>query len=72
MAKLKDKDIKDLTSWDMKELRKLRISIKNRISSLESGNKRELAKSHILFSLEIGDLENLLLDVKRAEKALTY
>lgn len=70
MAKLKDKNISDLTDWDIKELRKLRISIKNRMSSLELGNKKDLAKSHILHGLEIGDLEDLLLNVKRAEKAL--
>lgn len=70
MAKLKDKDLNQLQTWDMKELRKLRITIKNRISSLESNSNRKLASGHILFDMGIGELEDLLLEVKRAEKSL--
>jgi hypothetical protein len=68
--KINDKDINNLTSWDAKELRKLRINAKNRIEALKLRPKSELGNNHILKSMEIGELEELLLQVKRAEKAL--
>lgn len=70
MAKLKNKDITKLETWDMKELRKLRITIKNRISSLESNSKKSLPNGHLLIGMGIKELDELLLNVRRAEKSL--
>ena len=72
MANIKNKNIEELSEWNAKELRKLRITLNNRIASLKSpGKDRELPESHILFEMTEGDCENLLLEVKRAEKALS-
>ena len=70
MAKINDKDINDLSSWTMKELRKLKINSKNRITSLESNPKSVLSKSHILFEMEASELKELILQIHRAEKVL--
>lgn len=72
MANLKEKNIKNLTDWNMKELRKLKINANNRIGSIKSHRSNsELAKSHILYGLELGELEDLVLEIKRAEKKLS-
>lgn len=71
MANLKDKDINDLSTWNMKELRKLKINANNRIESIKSvRSARELTKSHILYGMEVSELEELVLNIKRAEKKL--
>jgi hypothetical protein len=70
MAKINDKDITDLSTWTMKELRKLKINSKNRISALQVNPKSSLGKNHILFDMEAGELEELVLKVHRAEKVL--
>ena len=70
MANIKDKDISALDSWNIKELRKLRIMIKNRISSLELAPKKEVAKSHPLYGKDLSECKTLLLNVQRAEKIL--
>ena len=71
MAKIGNKDLQDLSSWDLKELRKLRIMLKNRISALELAPKKTVAESHPLHNMDLGDCKELLLNVQRAEKKLT-
>jgi hypothetical protein len=72
MANIRAKDITDLTTWDIKELRKLKITIKNRMSSLESFRKdvKELPDTHPLQGMELGDCKNLLESVLKAERDL--
>ena len=71
MANIRSKDINDLSTWDMKELRKLRITIKNRMNSLDSFSKaKELPDNHPLKGMELGECKELLLEVQRAEKKL--
>jgi hypothetical protein len=72
MANIKDKDLTDLSTWNMKELRKLKINIKNRLESLNSfrNSSKELQQNNILFGKESGELEGLLLGIKKAEKKL--
>jgi hypothetical protein len=71
MANLKLKSIKEIETWNAKELRKLRITIKNRVESLKADSKpKELPTSHPLKGMEIGECQELLLKVHRAEKAL--
>ncbi len=69
MANIKTKDINQLSSWDKKELRKLRMVIRNRISSLEApGKVKDLPESHPLFNMQIGACKDLLEKVISAEK----
>ena len=69
MADIKLKDINKLQEWNAKELRKLRMTIKNRISALEVSDKvKELKENHPLSGMEIGDCKELLEKVVRAEK----
>lgn len=70
LAKINDKNINDLSTWTMKELRKLKINSKNRMTSLEANPKSALSKSHILFDLEAGELKELILEIHRAQKVL--
>jgi len=70
MAKINNKNINDLSDWNMKELRKLKINSKNRIQSLEMSQKSELSKSHILSGMDIGELKEIILKIHRAEKNL--
>lgn len=71
MANLKSKSIKELDTWNEKELRKLRIAIKNRLSSFEVSEKaKQLPENHPLFQKDSKDCEELLKDVLRAEKKL--
>lgn len=71
MANIKLKSTNDLESWDLKELRKLRITIKNRIESLKSSSKpKPLPETHPLNGMEIDGCQSLLLRVQRAEKNL--
>jgi hypothetical protein len=69
MANIKLKKVTELHTWDAKELRKLRMTIRNRISSLELTDKpKKLAEDHPLFDLEIGQCRQLLEKVISAEK----
>lgn len=69
MANIKLKDITKLETWDAKELRKLRMTIRNRISAFElTDSPKKLPENHPLFGLEIGECNELLEKVQRAEK----
>jgi hypothetical protein len=70
MAKIGDKDISKLGEWDAKELRKLKINANNRIEALSLNAKAKMNEKHILAGMETGELKELLLDIRRAEKAL--
>ncbi|MBL7665234.1 MAG: hypothetical protein JNM93_08875 [Bacteriovoracaceae bacterium] len=69
MADLKAKDVNKLETWNEKELRKLRMTIKNRISSFQgSGKLKELKDNHPLYDLNVDDCNALLEKVMKAEK----
>ncbi|MBT3583840.1 MAG: hypothetical protein HN509_02955 [Halobacteriovoraceae bacterium] len=70
MAKINDKNIKKLSDWNEKELRKLKINCNNRASTLKANPKSELKEKHLLYGLEVGQLANLVVEIKRAEKQL--
>jgi hypothetical protein len=70
MANIKDKDINNLSDWNLKELRKLKIMSKNRISALELAPKKEVANSHPLYGMGSEEIKELILQIQRAEKAL--
>ena len=71
MADLKLKKISELETWNAKELRKLRISINNRISGLDASSKpKELPKSHPLFALDQNQCKEILENVLKAERNL--
>jgi hypothetical protein len=68
MANLKTKDIADLKSWNAKELRKLRMTVRNRIAALEKSTVKELAESNPLAGMEMGECKALLDKILRVEK----
>lgn len=70
MANIKDKDINALDTWNIKELRKLKIMSKNRISALELAPKKEVAKSHPLFGMGVEECKDLITQIQKAEKVL--
>ncbi len=71
MANIKLKPINKLESWNTKELRKLRITVKNRIESLSISSKnKNLPPSHPLSELELNECKELLEKVKKAERDL--
>ena len=70
MANIKDKDINALESWNIKELRKLKIMSKNRISALELTPKKAIAKSHPLNGMGIEECKSLISKILKAEKIL--
>ena len=71
MANIKLKSTDEIETWNIKELRKLRITIKNRIESLKASSKpKELPDTHPLKNLEVDSCERLLAKVLRAEKNL--
>lgn len=71
MANIRNKSIKELDTWNMKELRKLKITIKNRMESLKASAKpKPLPESHPLFDFEVEECQALLSQVLRAEKNL--
>ncbi len=72
MANLKSKDIKRLSDWNTKELRKLRMTLKNRIAALEVNPEKELAPPNPLAALTLGECRVLLEDVVKAEKGLKF
>jgi len=69
MANIKLKNINELSEWNTKELRKLRMTLNNRISALSEGAK-DLSSNHPLFGMEKVECENLRDRVIRAEKKL--
>jgi hypothetical protein len=71
LADLKTKDITKLEDWNAKELRKLRMTINNRINEFENSSKqKELTKSNPLAGLNPDELKELLEKVLKAEKNL--
>lgn len=71
MAKINNKDVKDLSTWDEKELRKLKIMAQNRLSSLTSHrSSSEVKEKHILSGYDLELLRELLIGIQKAEKAL--
>ena len=70
MANIKAKDITKLNEWNAKELRKLRITVKNRISSLDLSSPKELPSSHVLTGMEMGECQQLLQKIIKAERDL--
>jgi hypothetical protein len=70
MANIRDKDINKLEDWELKDLRKLRITIKNRLSSLSSFNKniKELPTNHPLKGMDAVQINGLLEKVLRSER----
>lgn len=71
MANLKSKSWENLSDWNIKELRKLKISLKNRIDALSFGNNpKELRESNPLSGKTLGDCQNLLTNVLKAERNL--
>ena len=71
MANIRLKSILELNTWNAKELRKLRITIKNRLSAFElTENPKILPSDHPLFEKEAGECRELLQKVIQAEKAL--
>ena len=72
MAKINNKNIKDLSDWDEKELRKLKIMANNRLSSLTSfrATKSEVSEKHLLSGYDLELLRNLLINIQKAEKSL--
>jgi len=72
MAKLKEKNMTQLQSWSSKELRKLKITLQNRISSLgKFANQKDLKESNLLFNKNEKECKELLEKVLRAEKKLS-
>jgi hypothetical protein len=70
MANIKLKSTQDLKSWDTKELRKLRMTLKNRIEELQANSKpKEFKEGHPLKDLSIEQCQNLLEKVIKAEKS---
>ena len=71
MAVIKDKDLKDLSSWNAKELRKLKINIKNRMNGFSAFKKpKELQPSNPLADLGEFELKKLLEEISTAERKL--
>lgn len=69
MANIRAKSIDDLGSWNVKELRKLRMTIRNRLTSFEkSADPKELPESHPLYQMDAGGCKELLAKVLKAEK----
>lgn len=70
MANIKDKDITALDTWNIKELRKLKIMSKNRMSALELAPNKEVTQSHPLFGMGIEECKDLISKIQKAEKKL--
>ena len=71
MANIKLKPISELETWNAKELRKLKITIKNRMESLKNDSKpKELSDTHPLNGLEVEGCQKLLSKILKAEKGL--
>ena len=70
MANLKTKSIENLKEWNTKELRKLRMTVRNRILALEKSTVKELSATHPLVGMEMGACKALLDKILRTEKGL--
>lgn len=69
MANIRAKSINELETWTPKELRKLRMTIRNRLTSFEnSANPKELPASHPLYEMNAHQCQELLEKVLKAEK----
>lgn len=69
MANIKLKSINSLETWTTKELRKLRMTLRNRIESLKTDSKvKDLPAGHPLKDLSLEGCLELLDKVQRAEK----
>ena len=72
MAVIKGKDLQDLSSWNDKELRKLKINLNNRIQTLEIKPKaKDLSESNPLYGFGIDECKSLLNNVTKAERELS-
>lgn len=71
MAKIGNKDLNNLEDWNIKELRKLKINIKNRLSALSTNPKKEASNKSILYGLSESELKSYLDKILRAEKQLS-
>ena len=71
MANIRLKNIKELSSWNEKELRKLRMTVRNRISSFESASQaKELPEAHPLSGMSVTECNQLLDQIISTEKNL--
>ncbi|OFZ21534.1 MAG: hypothetical protein A2202_08905 [Bdellovibrionales bacterium RIFOXYA1_FULL_36_14] len=71
MANLKLKDISNLGEWNEKELRKLKMLVKNRIHSFENSAKQaELKKNHPLYKMDDFECKSLLENILTAQRKL--
>lgn len=71
MANIKLKDINKLETWNTKELRKLRMTTRNRISALETSNSpKTLPDNHPLFEMDIEDCKALLERIQTTEREM--
>lgn len=71
MAVIKGKNLNDLSDWNDKELRKLKINVNNRIKSFEASEKaKELPKNNPLYGIGLERCRELLEDIRKAEKNL--
>jgi hypothetical protein len=69
---IKMKDLKTLDTWNLKQLRNLRINLNNRIQTFQNSPKaKELQASHVLYGKSVEECTALLEEVKRTEKKLT-
>ena len=72
MADIKLKDIDKLETWNAKELRKLKITINNRVNVLENTSKpKELKEHHPLYLMGPEECKSLLGKIQKAEKELS-
>lgn len=70
MANIKLKSIDDLPSWNTKELRKLRMTLKNRIEALQTNpNAKDLKEGHPLKDFSVEQCQELLEKVIKAERS---
>ncbi len=71
MAVIKGKDLSDLSGWNDKELRKLKINLSNRIQTFDLSPKaKDLPASNPLFGFGVEQCQSLLRNVCAAEKKL--
>lgn len=69
MANIRAKNIAELETWNTKELRKLRMTLRNRLTSFEkSAEPKELPETHPLFKMDANACKLLLAKVIKAEK----
>ena len=71
MANLKLKDIFHLEDWNEKELRKLKMLVKNRLQSFDNSSKQtELKANHPLFQVDDDGCKSLLENILKAQRKL--